>query len=62
MINGGIQLANSKLINNVLGFVLHNINSVQYMLDTYEKVSHNVSSMLNIKHKITAEFYTSYLQ
>lgn len=55
-------MANSKLINNVLGFVLHNINSVQYMLDTYEKVSHNVNSMLNIKHKTTAEFYTSYLQ
>ena len=49
MINGGIQLTNSKLINNVLGFVLHNINNDQYMLDTYEKVSHNVSSMLNIK-------------
>lgn len=44
MINGGIQLA-----NNVLGFVLHNISSVQYILDTYEKVSHNISSMLNIK-------------
>lgn len=44
MINGRIQLA-----NNVLGFVLHNINSVQYILDMYKKVSHNISSMLNIK-------------